>query len=609
MPTSSTTNLGRVIQRFVAFGIGSALLVGGLVAPATAAESSEPIELVDSLVVKYVPWAPVTDSAGDPNGASQVTSDVELAVGENLGLGFRTIDFDQPIPVDQAKAIAAQLDNSAAITIAEPNYVFTDQSDLLIDQATISQSINSQLGNWGLDRIDQETRSLDGNYTYSSSGLGVIAYIVDSGIRATHSEFMTNGSSRVLPGYSAIDGELPSVDYRGHGTHVAGIVGSNTYGVAKEAKLVPVKVLDQNGTGDTAGLIEGINWIIQNHTSSQPAVANFSLGPSSRSYTITSVNNAITGLINDGVQPVVASGNSNDDACYYSPANSPGTITVNASNTNDERASFSNFGSCTDIYAPGTDILSTGHLTDSSTARYSGTSMAAPFVTGVIANILSESPTSSPNQIWTMLSAEATNSVASDAYGTPVRLLHQPSDGWTTSTKAASALQLLAEQEAARVAAEQAAAAEAARVAAEQAAAEAARVAAEQAAAFAATQNTLRNIVGKRRLVTVTVTAPAGSTTAIQIYTTERQRVAYQQKYRAREKYQVTLSSGKVVTRTRMVTKFRTAYKTVNVKVWKTVNNVPTSASYSVRIKKAGTYRTQVATPYGTATSSTYRVR
>lgn len=609
MPARSTNNLGLSTQRLVALGIGLVLLLGGLIAPAQAADTSESTELVDSLVVKYAPWAPVADSAGDPNGAGLVTADVELAVGENLGLGFRTIEFDQPIPVTEAEAVAAQMDKSAAITIAEPNYIFTDQSDLIIDQATVSQAISSQTGNWGLDRIDQETKNLDGNYTYSSSGLGVTAYIVDSGIRDTHSEFITNGVSRVLPGYSAIDGEFPNVDFRGHGTHVAGIVGSNTYGVAKNVNLVPVKVLDQNGTGDTAGLIEGINWIIQNHTPSQPAVANFSLGPSSRSFTINSVNNAITSLINDGVQPVVASGNSNDEACYYSPANSPGTITVNASTTADTRASFSNYGSCSDIYAPGSNILSTGHTSDSATATYSGTSMAAPFVTGVIANILSEAPTSTPNQVWAMLSAEATNSIPADAFGSPVRLLHQPSDGWTASTKSASALQVLAEQEAVRIAAEQAAAAEAARIAAEQAAAEAARIAAEQAAAFATAQNTLRTTVGARRLVTVTVTAPAGSTTAIQIYTTERQRVAYQQKYRAREKYQVTLSSGQVVTRTRLVTKYRTAYKTVNVKVWKTVNNVPTTSSYAVRLKKAGTYRTQVVTPYGTATSSNYRVR
>ena len=612
MPASAPSLLGQLIQRFVALGIGLALLIGGLVAPTQAAETADSAELVDSLVVKYAPWAPVTDSSGDPNGASQVDSDIDLAVGENLGLGFRTIEFDQPIPIAEAEAIAAQLNSSAAVTIAEPNFKLTDFSDSLSPQSTVTQSINPASGNWGLDRIDQTSENLDGAYKYSSSGAGVTAYVVDSGIRASHSEFVTNGTSRVTSGYSVFSDELATIDYRGHGTHVAGIIGSNTYGVAKNVTLVPVKVLNQNGVGDTAGLIEGINWIIQHHTGTQFAVANFSLGPSQRSGSVQSVDTAIANLINDGVQPVVAAGNSNDLTCEYSPANSPGTITVSASTTNDTRASFSNFGPCSDIYAPGVDIASTGNASDSASLELSGTSMAAPFVAGVIANIISESPQINATQIWASLRAEATDSIQADIYNSPTRFLFQPGDGWTTSTKAASALQLLAEQEAARIATEQAAAAEAARVAAEQAAAaaaEAARIAAEQAAAFATTQSTLRNVVGKRRLVTVTVSAPAGSTTAIQIYTTERQRVPYQQKYRAREKYQVVTSTGRTVTRTRYVTKYRTAYKNVNVKVWKTVNNVPTAATYSVRVKKAGTYRTQVVTPYGTATSGNFRVR
>ena len=604
---SVTSDSGQSWRRLARPLIG--LTIAGLVSLAlttpanSAAQASATGELVDSLVVKYEPGASIRDTSGDPNGADLVKSNVELSLGENLGLGYHTINFDQPIPVEEAKKIASQLDDSSAVAIAEPNYAFTVED--LAPNATVTQNLNGA-GIWGLDRIDQENLNLDSKYIFSSSGSGVTAYIVDSGIRSTHTEFISAGVSRVTTGYSAVDGESATTDCVGHGTHVSGIVGGNVYGVSKAVTIVPVKVLDCSGKGTTSELIAGINWIINNHPAGQPAVANFSLGSDSRTGSISSVDSAITNLINDGVQPVVASGNSNDDACYYSPANSRGTITVNASTTTDTLAYFSNFGACTDIVAPGWQINAAGNANDTDIATKSGTSMAAPFVTGVIANILSETPTLTPTQIWTTLSAEAINAIPADAYGSPTRFLHQPSNGWSASTKATSALQALAEQqaaEAARIAAEQAAAE--AKAAAE---AEAARIAAEQQAAFNLAKNTLTATASKR-VISVRVTAPAGSSTAIQIETSAQQRVPYQKAYKVREKYTVVNSLGKTVTKYRYVTRYRTAYRTVTVKVWKTVNSSATTSSYSWKAKKAGIYKVELVTPFGTTSTNKFRVR
>jgi len=233
---------------------------------------------------------------------------------------------------------------------------------------------------WGLDRIDQQSLALDTTYSYISTGAGVDAYVIDTGILGTHSEF----TGRMKSGYSAIGKSTNTTDCNGHGTHVAGTIGGRTYGVAKAVSLIPVRVLDCRGSGTNSGVIAGINWVIKNHTNGK-AVANMSLGGGASSTLDTAINN----LINDKVTVVVAAGNSNANACNYSPARVPNAITVAASTSADSVASFSNTGSCVDIIAPGEGITSSWIGSNTAIDTISGTSMASPHVAGAIARSLS----------------------------------------------------------------------------------------------------------------------------------------------------------------------------------------------------------------------------
>ena len=257
---------------------------------------------------------------------------------------------------------------------------------------------------WGLDRIDQRALPLDQSYSYSSNaGTGVSAYIIDTGVLPTHSDLV----GRVTTGWSAIGGVSNSADCNGHGTHVAGTVAGTKFGVAKSATIVPVRVLDCSGSGTTSGVIAGIEWVIGNHQVGTPAVANLSLGGGASS----AMDTAIQSLTNDGVTVVVAAGNSKIDACKSSPARAPSALTVAASNLADEQASFSNFGKCVDIFAPGVDIVSSWWTSNFATARLSGTSMASPHVAGVAAVLLGQQPTSTPADVTAMILANASQNL------------------------------------------------------------------------------------------------------------------------------------------------------------------------------------------------------
>jgi subtilisin family serine protease len=265
---------------------------------------------------------------------------------------------------------------------------------------------------WGIDRIDQRSRPLSGTYTYNATASGVYAYVIDTGIYTSH----TNFGGRASNVYDAFGGS--GNDCNGHGTHVAGTIGSATYGVAKAARLRGVRVLDCNGSGSWSGIIAGIDWVRLNRTN--PAVANLSLGGGYNS----SVNTAVTNLANSGVFVAVAAGNSNANACNYSPASASAVTTVASSTSSDAKSSFSNYGSCVDVYAPGSSITSTWN--NGGTNTISGTSMASPHVAGVGALYKATYGNASQSTIDTWIKNNATaNVITGNPTGTPNRLLYK----------------------------------------------------------------------------------------------------------------------------------------------------------------------------------------
>ncbi|MFI6107646.1 S8 family serine peptidase [Streptomyces sp. NPDC051310] len=262
---------------------------------------------------------------------------------------------------------------------------------------------------WGLDRVDQRS-GRNGTYTYNRNGSGVTAYIIDTGIDTAHADF--GGRARNV--FDAFGGT--GQDCNGHGTHVAGTVGGTTYGVAKGVQLRGVRVLDCQGSGSFSGIIAGFDWVRQNAV--KPAVANASLGGG---YSVA-LNNAATALANSGVHLAVAAGNENQDACNVSPASASGTITVAASDSSDRKASFSNYGSCTDLYAPGVSIPSA--RAGGGSTSMSGTSMASPHVSGVAALYKSAYGDASSATVNNWLTSNSTAGVISgNITGTPNRLL------------------------------------------------------------------------------------------------------------------------------------------------------------------------------------------
>jgi subtilisin family serine protease len=293
-----------------------------------------------------------------------------------------------------------------------PNVAYLEQD------AVVTASTTQTGATWGLDRIDQANLPLSTTFSYTNTGLGVRAYIVDTGIRLTHTQF----TGRVTSGYDAVDGGTAD-DCNGHGTHVAGTVGGTTVGVAKAVSLVAVRVLDCAGSGTTAGVIAGVDWVGNNAV--KPAVANLSLGGGAS----TTLDNAVANAIGKGVTFVVAAGNGNtggkaQPACNYSPARVPAAITVSATGNTDAKASYANYGTCVDIFAPGNSILSAWYTSDTAGNTISGTSMASPHVAGVAALYLQSNGTASPATVTSALIGGATlNKVTSAGSGSPNRLL------------------------------------------------------------------------------------------------------------------------------------------------------------------------------------------
>ncbi|HZG43267.1 MAG TPA: S8 family peptidase, partial [Longimicrobium sp.] len=297
-----------------------------------------------------------------------------------------------------------------------PNVDYIEQDARV--QATATQSNAT----WGLDRVDQRALPLSGTYTYTPTGAGVNVYIIDTGIRLSHGDF----GGRAVSGYDAVDGGSAD-DCNGHGTHVAGTVGGSTYGVAKGAKLYAVRVLDCAGSGTNSGVIAGMDWVAQNHA--KPAAANMSLGGGASQAT----DDAIQRMVSAGVTVVVAAGNENQNACNVSPARAANAITVGSTTNTDARSSFSNWGSCVDIFAPGSSITSAWYTSTTATNTISGTSMASPHTAGVVALYLQDNPSATPAGVASALINNSTaNKVTSAGTGSPNRLLYSIFGGGTT---------------------------------------------------------------------------------------------------------------------------------------------------------------------------------
>ena len=337
--------------------------------------------------------------AGDFFDAARKSSDLTREYGGRV----------KDIYAHSISGFSAEMSEEQALNLSnDPRVQFVEEDSVM--EATATQTNPP----WGLDRVGQRDLPLNQTYSYTTTGSGVNVYIIDTGIRRTHTQF----AGRAVVGFDSVGDGQNTNDCNGHGTHVSGTVGGSTYGIAKGVRLFAVRVLNCSGSGTNSGVIAGVDWVTANHIN--PAVANMSLGGGISTALDTAVNNSI----NSGVTYAVAAGNSNVNASNSSPARVAAAITVGSSTINDARSSFSNFGSVVDIFAPGSSILSAWRTSDTATATLSGTSMATPHVAGVAARFLQSNPTASPATVRNELVNQATlNHLSGLPTGTANRLL------------------------------------------------------------------------------------------------------------------------------------------------------------------------------------------
>ncbi|PLX31846.1 MAG: peptidase S8, partial [Ignavibacteria bacterium] len=368
---------------------------------ATFAKSDRAMDLTDRYIVVF------KEGVGNPD---VIVDEVTRGNGTKVHYRYR----------HALKGFAATIPEAALEGISRNPLVDYIEPDGVVTAGTTQTSPPS----WGLDHIDQHNLPRDYSYTYQTDGTGVTVYIIDSGIRWDHAEYFGRA---VIGGKDFIDNDDWAYDCHGHGTHVAGTVGGTTVGVAKGVSLYPIRVLACNGSGSYSAVIAGIDWVTANHTS--PAVANMSLGGG---YS-TSLNTAVNNSVAAGVVYAVSAGNDNTNACTKSPASAASALTVGSSTSSDYRSSFSNYGSCVDIFAPGSSIYSSTMTSTTSYASWSGTSMASPHVAGVAALYLEANQTATPAQVEAAIKNGATSGVLNNiGTGSPNLLLYSQITGPVT---------------------------------------------------------------------------------------------------------------------------------------------------------------------------------
>ena len=371
-----------------------------------------------------------------PNGFIVTFVDGYLNKAGELGAMSAESQIDQVINGGDGGGLSAQSHGNV-------EHIYDNGFAAILDDAGLQNVLNSdkviaveedgyvqldQVKSWGLDRIDDKDLPLDASYnpTFGNDGEGVTAYVIDTGILDTHVEF----EGRAKQEYNSVSGD-PNIDCNGHGTHVAGTIGSKNYGVANKAKLVGVKVLSCTGGGTWSGVIAGINWVKDNARNRKPATANMSIGGGKSA----SVNAAVKALVESGVSTVVAAGNSNRDACSYSPASELTAITVGSTTNTDARSSFSNYGSCVDIFAPGSSITAPWIGSNTATRTISGTSMASPHVCGGAALYLGQDKNLSPDDLVQKMLDDAIDGTITDVKSPTNKFLYVAANQTPTKTR------------------------------------------------------------------------------------------------------------------------------------------------------------------------------